>query len=158
MLPANRYGCDMSTKFRESSPWPVWLWLFLLFLAASLALAFWAALGTRWGWIVGLVQLLGLIYLSQSTLLEISVTDTELIVNKAHIELNYLGVVEALSADEMRKWRGPLSDPAGYMALRFWIGTGVKIEVKDPADPTPYWLLSSKKAQPLAAALSLKKG
>lgn len=144
----------MSANFKERTPWPIWLWLFLLFLSTSLALAFWAALGTRWGWITELIQLLGLIYLSQSTLLEIEVRGEELIVNEAHIELKYLGKIEPLSADEMRQWRGPLSDPASYMALRFWISTGVKIELKDPNDRTPYWLLSSKKAQPLAAALS----
>lgn len=144
----------MSVKFRERTPWPIWLWLFLLFLSSSLALAFWAALGTRWGAITGLIQLLGLLYLSQSTLLEIEVEDDQLIVNDAHIAIKYLGKIEILSAQEMGKWRGPLSDPAGYMALRFWISTGVKIEVRDPKDKTPYWLLSSKKAQPLAAALS----
>lgn len=144
----------MSTKFKERTPWPIWLWLFLLFLAATLALAFWAALGTRWGWLSALFQLLGLIYLSQRSLLEIEISEGQLFVNKARIEIKYLGKIEILSADQMRQWRGPLSDPAGYMALRFWISTGVKIEVNDPRDKAPYWLLSSKKAQPLVAALS----
>ena len=144
----------MSTKFKERTPWPIWLWLFLLFLAATLALAFWAALGMRWGWLTALFQLLGLIYLSQRSLLEIEIREGQLFVNEARIEIKYLGKIEILSADQMRQWRGPLSDPAGYMALRFWISTGVKIEVNDPRDKAPYWLLSSKKAQPLVAALS----
>ena len=146
----------MRKNFSERSPWPIWLWLFLLFLAASLALAFWAALGTRWGAITGLVQLLGLIYLSQQSLLAIEVTEDELRVGKAHIERKFIGAVEELSPEDMRKWRGPLSDPAGFMALRFWIPGGVKIEINDPRDSTPYWLISSKKAQPLAVALSDK--
>ena len=143
----------MRKNFTERSPWPIWLWLFLLFLAASLALAFWAALGTRWGAITGLVELLGLIYLSQRSALEIEVTPDELRVGSAHIERKFLGEIEELSADEMRKWRGPLADPAAYMALRFWIPGGVKIAINDPKDRTPYWLISSKKAQPLVAAL-----
>ena len=143
----------MNQNFKERSPWPIWLWLFLLFLAASLALAFWAALGTRWGWITALVQLLGLLFLSQSSTLVVEVDDQRLIVGSAQIERKFLGKVEVLSAEEMRRWRGPLGDPASYMALRFWIPTGVKIEINDPNDPTPYWLVSSKKAQPLAAAL-----
>jgi len=144
----------VNSSFKERSPWPIWLWLFLLFLAASLALAFWAALGTRWGWITMLIEFLGLLFISQRSALTIEVTDAELRVGEAKIERKFLGVVEILSAEEMRKWRGPLSDPASYMALRFWIPAGVKIEINDPADPTPYWLVSSKKAQPLAAALS----
>jgi len=144
----------VNSSFKERSPWPIWLWLFLLFLAASLALAFWAALGTRWGWITMLVEFLGLLFISQRSALTLEVTDSELRVGEAHIERKFLGQVEVLTAEEMRKWRGPLSDPASYMALRFWIPAGVKIEINDPADPTPYWLVSSKKAQPLAAALS----
>jgi len=144
----------MNSPYKERSPWPIWLWLFLLFLAASLALAFWAALGTRWGWITMLVEFLGLLFISQRSALTVEVTESELRVGDASIERKFLGAVEVLDADEMRKWRGPLSDPASYMALRFWISTGVKIAINDPADPTPYWLISSKKAQPLAAALS----
>ena len=145
---------DTSLKFKEHSPWPIWLWLFLLFLAASLALAFWAALGNRWGAITGLVQVLGLLFASQRSALAVEVSDTELRVGTARIERKFIGKVEALSADQMRQWRGPLSDPAFFMALRFWIPTGVKIEIADPKDPTHYWLVSSKKAQPLLAALS----
>ncbi len=140
--------------YKERSPWPVWLWLFLLFLAGSLALAVWAALGTRWGSITMLVQLLGLIYLSQSTVLVIQVTKDGLRVGSAHIDRKFIGNIEALTSDQMRQWRGPLCDPASFMVLRFWISTGVKVEIRDPKDPTPYWLISSKKAQPLMAALS----
>ncbi|MEI6294657.1 MAG: DUF3093 domain-containing protein [Actinomycetes bacterium] len=142
-----------SNIYKERSPWPIWLWLFLLFLAATLALAIWAALGTRWGWISMLVQFLGLLFLSQRAVLTIEVTHKQLRVGDATIDRKFLGAIVALSADEMRQWRGPLSDPAGYMALRFWLSRGVKIEINDPKDPTPYWLISSKKAQPLAAAL-----
>ena len=144
----------MNQLYKERAPWPIWLWLFLLFLAASLALAIYAALGTRWGWISMLIQLLGLLFLSQKSALDIEVTDTHLQVGKAQIDRKFLGKIEVLSSEEMRRWRGPLSDPAGYMALRFWIPAGVKIEINDAHDPTPYWLVSSKKAQPLAAALS----
>lgn len=139
--------------FNERSPWPIWLWLFLLFLSSSLALAVWAALGTRWGAITILVQLLGFIYLSQSTVLAVEVTANQLRVGRASIDRKFLGKVEVLSSEQMRQCRGPLADPAGYMAIRFWIATGVKIEITDPDDPTPYWLVSSKKAQPLMAAL-----
>ena len=142
--------------YKERSPWPIWLWLFLLFLAASLALACWAALGTRWGWITMLVEFLALLYFSQRSALTVEVTAQHLRVGEATIDRKFLGEVTALSPDEMRQWRGPLSDPAGYMALRFWLSRGVKIMINDPKDPTPYWLISSKKAQPLAAALQDK--
>jgi Protein of unknown function (DUF3093) len=145
-----------SRIYKERSPWPIWLWLFLLFLAATLALAFWAALGTRWGWTSMIVQFIGLLVLSQRTILTVEVTNEQLKVGSAHIDRKYLGTITALTAEQMRQLRGPLSDPAGYMALRFWLSRGVKVEINDPNDPTPYWLISSKKAQPLAAALQDK--
>ena len=81
----------VKSSFKERSPWPIWLWLFLLFLAASLALAFWAALGTRWGWITMLVEFLGLLFISQRSALTLEVTDSELRVGEAHIERKFLG-------------------------------------------------------------------
>jgi len=50
--------------------------------------------------------------------------------------------------------RGRNIDPRSWMALRFWVSTGVKIVIADPQDPTPYWLVSTKKATALAAALN----
>jgi hypothetical protein len=144
----------MKHRFHERTPWPIWLWFFLLFMAASLALAFWAALGNTWGAISGLLEVLGLLYLSQSTLLTIEVDGSTLTVGAAHIDISLIGEVEALDAQEMSQARGPLLDPAAFLSLRFWINTGVKVEIKDPRDPTPYWLVSSKKAQLLRAALS----
>lgn len=143
----------MSPSFKERTPWPIWLWLFLLFLAGSLSLAIWAALGNSWALISTLVQFLGLLYLSQSTVLAISVDEDSLHVGNATLERRYITALTPLSASEMAKIRGPLANPSAYLALRFWISTGVKIEFSDPHDQTPYWLVSSKKAHQLADAL-----
>jgi len=147
---------SMNPNFRERSQWPVWLWLFLVFLAASLALAVWAALGdtgVRWGTITMLVQVLGLLFASQKSVLNIEVTDRVLHVGDANIEVKYINEITELGSEDMRQVRGPLADPAAYLALRFWVSTGVKITIADPKDPTPYWLISSKKAHSLKSAL-----
>ncbi|HWJ84512.1 MAG TPA: DUF3093 family protein, partial [Cellulomonas sp.] len=34
-----------------------------------------------------------------------------------------------------------------------WIHAGVRIELVDPADPTPYWIVTSRRPDELAAAL-----
>jgi hypothetical protein len=49
--------------------------------------------------------------------------------------------------------RGRDADPAAFLALRFWQPHGVRIDIKDDRDPTPYWLVSSKKSQELAQRL-----
>jgi hypothetical protein len=139
--------------FKERVGWPIWLWAFLLFLCGSLSLAIWAALGNTWAEVSMLAQLVGLIFLWQSTPLEIKVVDDSLHVGPARIEKKYISNIVALSSEEMRILRGPKINTSAYMQIRFWISTGVKITISDPQDPTPYWLVSSKKAHQLADAL-----
>jgi hypothetical protein len=53
----------------------------------------------------------------------------------------------------MRFARGRDADPAAYLAIKFWSPSGVLVKVNDSRDSTPYWLISSKRANELAAAL-----
>ena len=46
-----------------------------------------------------------------------------------------------------------MSDPAGYHLIRGWVPGGVRAEVRDPADPTPYWFVASRHPAALAAAV-----
>jgi len=140
--------------FKERASWPIWLWAFLLFLSGSLSIAIWAALGNTWAEVSMLTQLVGLLFLSQSTPLEIEVTADLLRVGPARIERKYISGITSLSAEETRILRGPKINTAAYMQIRFWISTGVKITISDPQDPTPYWLVSSQKAHQLAGALN----
>ena len=84
----------------------------------------------------------------------IEVDEKELRINKAHIELRYLGDVTVLDTDSMRAVRGRDADPTAFLAIRFWNSRGVMVRVKDVRDNTPYWLISSKHGKDLAAALS----
>jgi len=140
--------------FNERVGWPIWLCAFLLFLSGSLSIAIWAALGNTWAEVSMLAQLVALIFLWQSTPLEIKVAADSLHVGPAHIERKYISSAVALSGEEMRELRGPKINTTAYMQIRFWIPTGVKVTISDPQDPTPYWLVSSKKAHQLADALN----
>jgi len=139
--------------FFERAGWPLWLWLFLLFLAASLSLAFWAALGN--GWALGTlgVQLVALGYGAMRTPLRIEVKDGVVTVGVARLPLEFISGVKELSSREMQQMRGPAVNPSAYPAIRFWVSTGVQITISDPQDPTPYWLVSCKNAHQLVEAL-----
>jgi len=82
-----------------------------------------------------------------------TIDETELCIGRAHIELKYLERVELLTADQMRLLRTRDADPAAYLAITFWISTGVKITLKDERDSTPYWLVSSRKSEELTNTL-----
>ena len=57
-----------------------------------------------------------------------------------------------------RRQAGVDADARAYLLLRPYVKTSVRVEVTDPADPTPYWLLSSRHPQALAAALDAATG
>jgi len=77
---------------------------------------------------------------------------------RAHIEARHLGAVEALDAEQTRRTAGREADARAYLVLRPYLKRAVKVEITDPADPTPYWLVSSRRPDDLAGALSVLAG
>jgi hypothetical protein len=138
---------------KERITWPLYLTLLILLLDGSIVLAFWAGLGNDAALISGLACLTLSIFFFRFTQLEIVVTEQELRVSRARIEKKYLGKVEILNEKEMRFLRGPGINPSAFMALRFWVKGGIKIEIKDARDPTPYWLVSTRYPKKLAQLL-----
>jgi hypothetical protein len=84
---------------------------------------------------------------------EVEIDQRELRIGKAHIEIKYLKSVELLTPAQIRTLRTRDADPAAYLAITFWISTGVKITLNDSRDSTPYWLVSSKKSEELTNTL-----
>ncbi|MEU3598558.1 DUF3093 domain-containing protein [Streptomyces sp. NPDC006798] len=84
----------------------------------------------------------------------IRVVAGSLVAGDARIPLTALGEPEVLDPEEARAWRSYKADPRAFMLLRSYVPTAVRIEVTDPADPTPYVYLSTRDPQALAAALS----
>lgn len=46
-------------------------------------------------------------------------------------------------------------DPAAYLVHKAWVKTMVLLVLDDPDDPTPYWLVSTRRPAELLAALGL---
>lgn len=140
-------------KFREVIHPPVWLLAFIYFMFLSLVLAVWAAFDNRiaiFTWIV-LTILLLVIWLKARK--SITVDENELRIGDAHIELKYIEQVELLTADQMSLLRTRDADPAAFLAITFWISTGLKVTLNDQRDSTPYWLVSSRKSEELTNTL-----
>jgi hypothetical protein len=140
--------------FKEVLRPPIWVLAFIYFLLLSLVIAIWAAFGglaTSYAFVVATIGIIFIAFKARST---ISIINGELRINKAHIEIKYLGQVTVLDAPAMRLLRTRDADPAAFLAIKFWNPVGVKIEVKDPRDPTPYWLITSKRGEEIAALLS----
>lgn len=77
----------------------------------------------------------------------------ELRVGPAHIAVHDLGQPEVIHPHAKRRALGPDLDPAAFVLHAGWVGPVVRITVTDPADPTPYWIFSVRRADKLAALL-----
>lgn len=84
----------------------------------------------------------------------VSVADGVLRAGAAWIPVDQLGEPRALDRDGVRAALGPGSDARTYACLRAWIPGGVLVEVTDPQDPTPAWLVSTRRPGALAAAIT----
>ena len=83
----------------------------------------------------------------------VTVAGGELQAGRAHIPVAVLGPPRALDRAGVRAALGPGSDARVHACLRAWISSAVEVPVVDPADPTPSWLLSSRRPSELVAAL-----
>jgi len=140
-------------RFREVIRAPFWLLAFIYFLFISLVVAVWAALGNQPAFITWVFSTVLIILIAVKSRLILEVDEHELRAGSAHIELKYLGQATALDSKEMGRLRTRDADPASFLIFRFWRSTGVKVEINDPRDQTPYWLITSKRNKELAQIL-----
>lgn len=103
---------------------------------------------------VGLYVLVALIFFALSPVIQVG--NGELRAGRAAIPVSLIGAVEPLGADALRDAIGPGADARNYMVVRGWIHRGLKLEITDESDPTPHWILTSRKPLALAEALGAK--
>lgn len=66
----------------------------------------------------------------------------------------FVGAAEPLHRDAYRSRLGVEADVRAHLVTRPWLDRGVLVAVDDPADPAPYWLISSRHPDDLAAAIN----
>jgi hypothetical protein len=83
----------------------------------------------------------------------VQVADGELRAGEARLPLRYVGRVDVVPREDKQVALGPELDPAAFLMHRAWIGPVVRIEVTDPDDDTPYWIVSTRDPDALVKAL-----
>jgi hypothetical protein len=128
------------------------LWAVVVAFAAGLGVAL-IPVSLATAVIVCAAALVTGVALAVTTTPRVAVADGELTAGAAHIPLSLLGEVTVLDREGIRTAMGPELDARAYVCLRSWIGRGIRVELIDPADPTPYWIVSSRRPGELAAAI-----
>jgi hypothetical protein len=83
----------------------------------------------------------------------IEVRGGELRAGRAHIPVRLLGAPEYFTGPDARQARGPGLDPRAWHLIRGGLDGIVRVPVRDPDDPTPVWVLSTRTPDRLAAAI-----
>ena len=84
----------------------------------------------------------------------IEVGDGMLRAGRAAISLDQTGEAVPAFDAEARVERGTGLDARAFLVIRGWVQPVVRVPITDPADPAPYWLLSSRRPRELAAAIN----
>ena len=147
----------MSYSERLRVPW--WWWLVAALFTASFALAVLAyvppAIGITAS-VLGFVGVGALLFAYGHA--SIVVDDGGLRVGRHLIEPEYLGPATAYEGEPARQALGPQADPRAFLFTRPFLGPVVRVELRDPADPHPYWLVSTRRPHQLAAAVEEVRG
>lgn len=134
--------------YREKINPPLSWISFIFFMYFSISFAIWAAFDFQVALIFLIVLSAQLPYLWVKMRMVITV-DTELRIDRAHIDLQYLKEPRELDETEYRKLRTVNSDARSFHATRPWLKRGVQVFVNDERDKTSYWLIGSNKKSEL---------
>jgi hypothetical protein len=89
-----------------------------------------------------------------ATTATVEVTDTTFRAGKARIGREFVGTATPFDGPDATAERGVNLDARAWLLVRGWIPGLVKIEITDPDDPTPYWLVATRRPAELARVLS----
>lgn len=144
----------VTTAYAERLSVPLRWWVQGTMLVASLWLATVVALPLVVSWLVTgtALALLAALLLSYGAA-RIVVADGVLRAGRARIDVGHLGAATPLDPDAARRLAGVEADARAYLLLRPYLKRAVRVEIIDPADPAPYWLISTRRPDELVAAL-----
>ena len=141
------------THYRERL-WPS-AWIFIaLGLVIPASLLVFLPINQTVGLVTAVVLYLGCAGFLAFTSPVITVTDETLIAGRAAVPLEHVGEATGYEGAEAVLERGQRLDARAWLVIRGWIAPIVKIEITDPADPTPYWIVSTRTPGKLIAAVT----
>lgn len=140
------------TYYRERL-WPSpWIYLAIALVIPASVLVF-MPINQVVGITTGVAMYLGLSGLLTVTAPVIQVTEHQLVAGRASLPLSLVGELAGFEGAEATLERGQRLDARAWLLIRGWVGPVVKVTVADDADPTPYWLVSTRDPAKLSSAV-----
>ncbi|HET6562178.1 MAG TPA: DUF3093 domain-containing protein [Marmoricola sp.] len=140
--------------YDESLRVPMRWWAVATMFLASMLLAFLVALPAGVSFLLAgvLTAVTVAVFLGYGSA-HIVVAGGTLQAGRARIPVRLLAEPVALDAHRTRQVAGTEADARAFLLLRPYVSRSVQVRVADPADPAPYWLLSTRHPRTLAGVL-----
>jgi hypothetical protein len=153
--PAPPPATSGTARFDERLSVPLWWYLPVVAVAVLLGAEVHMGYPGVRSWIGYAVTVpLAVLVLYSLGRVRIRVADGVLQVGPATLQLQHVGRVEVVDPADRQPALGPQLDPQAFLVQRAWVGPLVRIEVTDPDDPTPYWVVSVRDPEGLRRALT----
>lgn len=141
------------TTHREHLDVPISWWLLGLGFAGTVVVAVGAY--TNW-WFAGASALLSLLVIGGVFLgygrVQVAVDERGVLAGRSLVEWPWVADVQELDKEQMRAELGPGSSARAFLLTRPYVAGGVKVLLDDPADPHPWWIVSTRHARRMAQA------
>lgn len=131
----------------------IWWWVVALVLSAMTSLM---VIPLSWiaGIIVPIVVFIAVALTLRSLIPRVTVTQDVLFAGPAHIERSFIMGATPMTGDDAFQARGQNLDARAFLVTRPWASSLVKVDIEDPNDPTPYWIVSTHNPDELARVLA----
>jgi hypothetical protein len=141
------------TIYRERL-WPS-PWVFLaIALVIPAALLVFLPINQTVGVITAIVLYAGCVAILVLTSPLVEVTGEQFSAGHARLPIAFAGQVTPFRGSEATLERGQRLDARAWLLLRGWVSPVVRVEVDDPQDPTPYWIVSTRQPERIAQAIA----
>jgi hypothetical protein len=134
-------------------PWWWWLAGGLLVLSVFIVYLVWTPFGVAIG-VGGTLTVLFALGVWRYGAARIRVDEAGLHAGRTTLLADAIGEVQAIDEAGRRRLLGPEADARAHVLVRGFVPGGVYVQVVDAASPAPYWFVSSRRPEKLAAALT----
>jgi hypothetical protein len=146
---------ETSVLYDERLHVPLRWWVQATMFLATIWLAFVVALPAVVAWVATtLLAVLVLALFLGYGAAKVRVVGGVLHAGRAQIPVSLLAEVTPLDAEQTRLLAGRDANAHAFFLLRPYLKRSVRVTVTDPADPAPYWLVSTRRPAELADALA----
>lgn len=143
--------------YRERLVVPWWAWPAGILIGGGLGAELTLGAPGFRSWAVVAAMVLAVALCAWLSRIGVRVDGETLRVDDANLPLRFVAGAYALDAEERRATLGVEADPLAFVIIRPWVRGTVRVDLDDPADPTPYWVISTRHPERLVAALTARQ-